>query len=156
MLCLCLAEAALGFAYFGPPPLRWMESPIAAQPSARFEDPPPPPPAFPAALAAAASGLPRVGHLAMAVAAPPPRTRPKSTSTAVTRRGGGQLISWYFKSISSTRLLTAQQEQQLARMIIAGEEYENAREELCEGHDLLRTRRGVSARGCTHLWGGGG
>jgi len=72
----------------------------------------------------------------MAVAAPP-RTKAKSSGTAVTRRGGGQLISWYFKSISSTRLLTAQQEQQLSRMIIAGEEYEKARDELSE--ELMRT-----------------
>ena len=44
---------------------------------------------------------------------------------------GGQLISWYLNSISSTRLLSAEQEQQqLSSMIIAGDEYELKREEL--------------------------
>merc|ERR1719486_624928 len=55
----------------------------------------------------------------MEVAAPP---RPKTRSSAVTRRSGGQLISWYFNSISSTRLLTKEQEQELSHMIIAGDE----------------------------------
>jgi len=65
----------------------------------------------------------------MAVATPP---RPKVKSSAVTRRGGGQLISWYFNSISSTRLLSAQQEQQLSHMIIAGDAYEAMRDKLEE------------------------
>jgi hypothetical protein len=61
----------------------------------------------------------------MAVASPP---RPvKSKSSAVTRRGGGQLISWYFNSISSTRLLSHEQERQLSSMIIAGDKYEAVR-----------------------------
>ena len=61
----------------------------------------------------------------MAVASPP-----RTKSSAVTRRGGGQLISWYFNSISSTRLLDKEQEQQLSKMIIAGDEYERLRDEL--------------------------
>ncbi len=48
------------------------------------------------------------------------------------RRSSGQLISWYFNSISSTRLLTADQEQQLSYMIIAGDEYERQRDTLGE------------------------
>jgi len=64
----------------------------------------------------------------MAVMESPPR--PKVKSSAVTRRGGGHLISWYFNSISSTRLLTAEQEQQLSFMIIAGDEYEQIRDRL--------------------------
>ncbi len=129
MLCLCLAEAALSFVALGPV-LRRADSPALA---ARFEDPPSMPP-FPAAIAAAACEGARGRPVQMMAVAAPPRA--KSTSTAVTRRGGGQLISWYFKSISSTRLLTAEQEQQLSRMIIAGEEYERAREELAE--ELMR------------------
>ena len=67
----------------------------------------------------------------MAVAAPPKVSKPRAASgSGVTRRGTGQLISWYFKSISSTRLLSAEQEQQLARMIVAGDEYERVRDEL--------------------------
>ena len=64
----------------------------------------------------------------MAVMEPPPKVR----SNAVTRRSGGQLISWYFNSISSTRLLDREQEQQLSTMIIAGDEYERMRDELEE------------------------
>ena len=79
------------------------------------------------------AGAPRisVGVSMMAVASPPPRAR---SSPGVTRRSGrgGQLISWYFNSISSTRLLTAQQEQQLAGMIVAGDAYEKMRDELEE------------------------
>ena len=67
----------------------------------------------------------------MAVLEAPP-AMPKIKSSAVTRRGGGQLISWYFNSISSTRLLSAEQEQQLSTMIIAGDEYERMRDELEE------------------------
>lgn len=64
----------------------------------------------------------------MAVMERPPKVR----SNAVTRRNGGQLISWYFNSISSTRLLSAEQERQLSVMIIAGDEYENMRDRLEE------------------------
>jgi len=67
----------------------------------------------------------------MAVASPP-RLKSRTGSSASAGRGGGQLISWYFRSISSTRLLTAEQEQQLARMIIAGDEYEAVQEALAE------------------------
>lgn len=84
-------------------------------------------PAQPSAVARAAmSTAPcRASMPTMAVA-----TRPKPKSSAVTRRGGGQLISWYFNSISSTRLLDREQEQQLSKMIIAGDEYERLRDEL--------------------------
>ena len=130
MLCLCLAEMALGFMAVGPV-LRRADSPALA---ARLEDPPCTP--FPVATFAAAACLgARARPLEMMTVAAPPR--PKSSSTAVTRgRGGGQLVSWYFKSISSTRLLTAEQEQQLSRMIIAGEQYERARHELAD--ELMR------------------
>ena len=69
--------------------------------------------------------------LTMALMEAPTRPTPVR-SNAVTRRGGGQLISWYFNSISSTRLLSAEQERQLASMIIAGDEYDRMKEELAE------------------------
>lgn len=132
MLSACLAHAALGFLAMGPL-LRRADSPATAEHStASMADAPslslPDFHSFPAAAACeGARGRP----LQMMAVAAPPRVKSK-TATAVTRRGGGQLISWYFKSISSTRLLTAEQEQQLARMIIAGEKYEEARDELAE------------------------
>jgi len=66
----------------------------------------------------------------MVVMEAPTSTTPMLKSNSVTRRGGGQLISWYFNSISSTRLLSKEQEHQLANMIIAGDEYERMRDEL--------------------------
>ena len=85
-------------------------------------------PRTPTFSAAAFSSAPpsRLSALTMMAVASPPRTK----SSAVTRRGGGQLISWYFNSISSTRLLDKEQEQQLSKMIIAGDEYERLRDEL--------------------------
>jgi len=71
----------------------------------------------------------------MSLAAAPPKAghrQAKPKSNAVTRRSGGQLISWYFNSISATRLLSAEQEQQLSHMIIAGDEYEAMRDALAE------------------------
>ena len=64
----------------------------------------------------AAAPLPRTSPnlVTMALLEAPPK--PKIKSSAVTRRGGGQLISWYFNSISSTRLLSAEQEQCVARV----------------------------------------
>ena len=82
----------------------------------------------PAASSAPPSSRIAISALRMAVMEAPPKVR----SSAVTRRGGGQLISWYFNSISSTRLLSAQQEQQLAGMIIAGDRYDQMRDELEE------------------------
>jgi len=45
-------------------------------------------------------------------------------------RRGGQLVSWYFNTISSTRLLTAEQECTLAGLIHAGDAHELVRDEL--------------------------
>ena len=123
MMALCVVEAAIGLVAHGPV-LRRADSPALAQPSTWMAAVVPP---LPASLAAALCREPRASGASMAVAAPP---KIRSKSSAVTRRGGGQLISWYFKSISSTRLLTAEQEQQLSRMIIAGDEYEAVRDEL--------------------------
>ena len=95
-----------------PTPLAWLDAPL-----------------LPSTAAASTSGVAaRVAGLQMAVMEPPPKVR----SSAVTRRHGGQLISWYFNSISSTRLLSAEQERQLSTMIIAGDEYERMRDELEE------------------------
>jgi len=47
-------------------------------------------------------------------------------------RRGGQLVSWYFNTISSTRLLTAEQERTLAELIHAGDAHEVVRDELAE------------------------
>ena len=60
-----------------------------------------------------------------------PAAAPKAAG-ARTGRGGGQLISWYFNTISSTRLLTAQQERTLAELIHAGDAHEAVRDELAE------------------------
>ena len=97
---------------------------FAPMPVAHYDAPPLPP----AASSALPSSRVSTSALRMAVMEAPPKVR----SSAVTRRGGGQLISWYFNSISSTRLLSAQQEQQLAGMIIAGDKYEEMRDELEE------------------------
>ncbi|KAL1511907.1 hypothetical protein AB1Y20_005188 [Prymnesium parvum] len=45
-------------------------------------------------------------------------------------RRGGQLVSWYFNTISATRLLTAEQERTLADLIHAGDAHEAVRDEL--------------------------
>ena len=95
-----------------PMPASWTDAPLL-------------PPAPAAASRAPASAL------TMALMEAPTRPTPVR-SNAVTRRGGGQLISWYFNSISSTRLLSAEQEQQLASMIIAGDEYDRMQQELAE------------------------
>ena len=98
---------------------------FAPMPVVHYDAPPLPPAASSAMLSSSRSSL---SQIRMAVMEPPPKVR----SNAVTRRGGGQLISWYFNSISSTRLLSKEQEQQLAGMIIAGDEYERIRTELEE------------------------
>jgi hypothetical protein len=92
---------------------------------ARWSDAPSLPPA-----AAAAPNLRAPEPPVMVVMEAPTSTTPMLKSNSVTRRGGGQLISWYFNSISSTRLLSKEQEHQLANMIIAGDEYERMRDEL--------------------------
>ena len=117
---LSLVAAMIGLLASGPAPrVRAPDAPSLSEALSA--------PAQPTAVARAAmSTAPcRASRLTMAVA-----TRPKPKSSAVTRRGGGQLISWYFNSISSTRLLDREQEQQLSKMIIAGDEYERLRDEL--------------------------
>ena len=131
MLALCV-EAAFGLVNLGPLLLRpdYLAGPQPPGWQLRPEAPLPPP--LPASIVQAAGASPsRTRVVEMAVAAPP-KIKSRAGSTSVTNRGGGQLISWYFRSISSTRLLTAQQEQQLARMIIAGDDYEAVQEELAE------------------------
>jgi len=57
---------------------------------------------------------------------------PAATKPPRSRRSGGQLISWYFNTISSTRLLTAEQERTLTQLIHAGDAHERVRDELAE------------------------
>lgn len=117
---LSLVTVMMGLLTGGPTsPLRAPDAPSLSE---ALNAPTPPMAVAHAAFSAAPC---RASAPLMAVA-----TRPKPKSSAVTRRGGGQLISWYFNSISSTRLLDREQEQQLSQMIIAGDEYERLRDEL--------------------------
>ena len=116
---LTAVSAVLGL--LGGAPVHQLRAPDVPALGCTFDVPPRAP------IAAAFSSAPpsRLNTLMMAVASPP-----RTKSSAVTRRSGGQLISWYFNSISSTRLLDKEQEQQLSKMIIAGDEYERLRDEL--------------------------
>eukprot|EP00966_Prymnesium_polylepis_P010788 248642-Prymnesium_polylepis.1 len=57
---------------------------------------------------------------AMVMSATPAVLKPSPTRS----RRGGQLVSWYFNTISSTRLLTAEQERTLVELIHAGDAHE--------------------------------